>query len=484
MKNERILYKTNRKSIYAWTICLLVLAFSIITCTNFISNTKIAHADETETEQNQIVNFNQLFNNTTARGNYNSISFSKNVATYTISGSFTGYTLRLGFNEVSPSIPIVNGHKYYLNYNLVVNSGDTPQIQIFNTGGTVLDSTINTHIFTAVSNDTVSLGFFVNISYTYNFSVTPIFIDLTQMFGSNEPNLEECQTIFTSEYYIYTTGTPVNIDSLDSYSRGYTAGFNSAWESQNVSYKQFVIGAQSFAFNNQQYTAESTKAYDAIAGAYSFSGILGIPLGFTSVGGTNYEIDFQLLCTDWSQEPMSYRQEFSLYFYYVDSDNNLIQVGKIPYYEIDGAYGTYKGSFVCPVDTDTIYLEFTTDPLDNAPTVAVAFYSNITFRSQNIESAINSAFNAGAESMKETYLPGGDLYNEIYRNAYDQGVMDANTNNSVFQDGWHFIATAFGSVGEILSVELIPGVQIGVFVALPVLLGLIVLIVKILGKGS
>lgn len=474
MKNERILQRTNKKSIYIWTICLLVIAFSIVASTNFIFNTKIAHAEETETQENQIVNFNQIF-----KFNPNGYISTSRVSV----GDNNIMNVSTQFNAnsqiaVNP-FDFINEHKYYI---FVRGSNLNGQRLAFANGGTIIVNYYSDMIYTANANNTCNYlwGYSGLAIGTYYINI----IDLTLMYGNNTPDLETLNNIFTSDYYIYTTGTPISLNGLDSYSRGYTAGFNSAWESQNVSYKQFVIGAQSFAFNNQQYTEQSTKTYDAIAGAYAFSGILGIPLGFTSVGGTNYEIDFTLLCSDWQSESLSYKQEFSLYFYYVDNDNNLIQVGKIPYYEINGNYGTYKGSFNCPVDTDTIYLEFTIDPLDNTSTVAVAFSSNITFRSQNIESAINSAFNAGADSMKETYLPGGDLYNEIYRNAYDRGVMDANTNNSVFQDGWHFIASAFGSVGEILSVELIPGVQIGVFVALPVLLGLIVLIIKILGKGS
>lgn len=465
MKNERILQRTNKKSIYIWTICLLVLAFSIVASTNFIFNTKIAHAEETETQQNQILNFNQLAKN----------YYIKNIALV----SQNNLTITNNYSMLAD-------HTFYIRYDFYIPTGKATEYDIVNTNNdyiNVYTASGNNKYDFIFNNDNLNckLTLFTNSSDSRN---NIIIIDLTQMYGTNTPTIEECRNIFIADYYVYDIGSGIYIDSLDTYSKGYTAGFNSAWESQNVTYKQFVIGAQSFAFNNQQYTEQSTKTYDAIAGAYAFSGILGIPLGFTSVGGTNYEIDFTLLCTDWQGESQSYKQEFNLYFYYVDSDNNLIQVGKIPYYEINGNYGTYKGSFNCPVDTDTIYLEFTIDPLDNISTVAVAFSSNITFRSQNIESAINSAFNAGADSMKETYLPGGDLYYEIYRNAYDRGVMDANTNNSVFQDGWHFIASAFGSVGEILSVELIPGVQIGVFVALPVLLGLIVLIIKILGKGS
>lgn len=450
MKNETRRNQFKFKFLGNNTIILLVticLNFCIIGSMHTIFNNEIVYAEESETlTTQQILNFNQLVSN--------------------------NYNVSVGYGWLCQGIP--QNHIIYIKYDITTNANtdmyNNANIREFRVGNYKEDFLYTT----PVDNSGLGLYSSQNIKINY-FNV----IDLTLMYGENTPTIEECRHIFTSDYYNYTTGTAIISDNLESYTRGYTAGFNSAWESQNVSYKQYVIGAQSFAFNNQQYTEESTKSYDAIAGAYSFSGILGIPLGFLSVGGTNYEIDFTLLCTDWAGESLSFKQEYSLYFYYVNSDNNLIQIGKIPYFEISGNYGTYKGSFVCPVDTDTIYLEFTTEPLDNTPTIATAFASNITFRSQNIESAINSAFNSGAESVKDSYLPGGDLYNEIYNLGYSNG----SASNKPFTDSWDFIGQSFHGIGEILAMELIPGLPLGLFVALPLLVGLLFFIVKI-AKGS
>lgn len=465
MKNETRRNQFKSKFLGNNTIILLVaicLAFCILVSIHTIFNNENVYAEENETQQRQIVNFNQYIENSYV--NYSSVvvGFNSNQITF-------GYVL-------APN------HIFYVKYNVRVSGNNAVEFGFRpngeNNSRTDTLNANNSRVDYVITNVNKYSCIFAYTNGT-DTRINCMCVDLTQMFGDNIPTLEECRNIFISEYYYYNTGSEIYLDSLESYSRGYTAGFNSAWESQNVSYKQFVIGAQSFAFNNQQYTEESTKSYDAVAGAYSFGGILGIPLGFTSIGGTNYEIDFTLLCTDWAGESLSFKQEYSLYFYYIDSDNNLIQIGKIPYYEISGNYGTYKGSFVCPVDTDTIYLEFTTKPLDNTPTIATAFASNITFRSQNIESAINSAFNSGAESVKESYLPGGDLYNSIYNLGYSNGIAS----NKPFTDSWDFIGQSFHGIGEILAMELIPGLPLGLFVALPLLVGLLFFIVKI-AKGS
>lgn len=471
----------NNKIILLGIFMVIMFAVSIYT----FFNNGIVYAEEETTSQNKIVNFNQIWNPTTLRSSYSGITYTNNNGLISMVGNNNnGY--HNSANPISEQvINCVANHNYYVRFKFINNSNKPNNVGLRQNGTqTMLYDHISPNdydvgLYKPTSNIDVQIVAGVLAQTYYNCSFYCILVDITLMYGENEPTLEQCNQIFTSDYYNYTTGTSIYLDGLDSYSRGYTAGFNSAWESQNVSYRQYVIGAQSFAFNNQQYTEESTKSYDAIAGAYSFGGILGIPLGFLSVGGTNYEIDFTLLCTDWSGESLSFKQEYSLYFYYVDSDNNLIQIGKIPYYEISGNYGTYKGSFVCPVDTDTIYLEFTTDSLDNTPNIATAFASNITFRSQNIESAINSAFNSGAESVKDSYLPGGDLYNEIYNLGYSNG----SASNKPFTDSWDFVGQSFHGIGEILAMELIPGLPLGLFVALPLLVGLLFFIVKI-AKGS
>lgn len=187
-----------------------------------------------ELTNNSVLNFNQLFNNTISRSNYNTIAITKNNLTYSIKGYFTDYTLNLGFNEGSPSINLISGHKYYLDFNLNVLSGPTPELRLFAGDSSFFNNGNQPQIITMSSSPTCSIGLYVNphihsSSNPYNFSCTPMLVDLTQCFGvGNEPStVEDFRSYFVSDYYAYTLSTLVSLDSTTSYSQGYIDGMQS-----------------------------------------------------------------------------------------------------------------------------------------------------------------------------------------------------------------------------------------------------------------
>jgi hypothetical protein len=367
-------------------------------------------------DPNTIVNYNQLISNRLLYSNSTTDTRNYFNAVFTIAGS----------SRFSQSISS-DGY-----YDKIINAVSTGSKQIvLKHSGAVSDLQIYIQNVDIITDHQYYFRFYVvsaNPSVVGGLVVQDlIFIDLTTMFGDDVPTIEECRSIFISSYYSYSLGTPIYLNSFDSYSYGYTTGFNDAWDSQNVTYRQNVIGSSAFPYNFGTYT-ESQKIYDNASSAYMLAGIIGIPLGTVS-NGTNISVDFTFLVPDWSGESLSFKQSFSLYFYYLDN-SNLVNIGSIPYSNIDGNYGTYTGSFVVPITTDTVYMYFSTESYDFAngisPTQCLVFDSNMTFRTQDVSAAIQSAFGSGQTSVQQSYAPGSTLYNQIYRSGYNAGLEAEN----------------------------------------------------------
>lgn len=242
-----------------------------------------------ELTSNSVLDFNQLFNNTISRSNYNTITITKSNFTYSIKGYFTDWSLNLALNETVPSINLISGHKYYLDLNLNVLSGPIPQLRLFS-GDSVYYNIVNdVQIFILNNSVTCSLGLFVNSSLNsssnpYNFSCSPMLVDLTQCFGSgNEPStVEEFRSFFANDTYAYTTSTLISLDTLQSYNNGVADTLNSykyvvtANDSYNnlIPYGNDTVMTRGIDSNGKYYN-EFSNAVDDNKPKYAYFGFSG-----------------------------------------------------------------------------------------------------------------------------------------------------------------------------------------------------------------
>lgn len=464
---------------------LTILAISILLILSiiiFIPNHNV-YAEYNELNENTLVNFNQLFNNTISRSNYNTITITKDNLTYYIKGYFNEWTLNLGFNEGSPSINLISGHKYYLDFNLNVLSGPTPELRIFASDSSYFNNGNEEQIINMISSKTCSIGLYVNNSINsssnpYNFSSTPVLIDLTYMFGEgNEPNLSQCKEYFITNYP-YNTGTQMPFSK--NYLQGYTDGSQSVYDSLSITLNTYSIGANSQTYANN--TIERGELYfDQQYSAYAFNGVIAINLLGQVDRGTNINIDFELIIPSLQGENTTIWESFPLYFAYVDSNNNLVNITGIKANYIGSLKNAYKGDFALPITTSTIYcyLQYNNVGGNLAPLSALASKSDITFKGIDIAQIVNNAYNKGASDTNSKYSPGGLLYQSIYDLGKAEGVAEGNS----FLSGLDVIATTFTKVFSIFNVEILPGIPLSVFILLPLLFGLIIFVVKI-AKGG
>ena len=160
------------------------------------------------------VKMNQLVKTSELRGGTESgITFTNNNdGTVSVSGTATAavfYGVNVG------TTPQISGHKYYCTVGNKISVNTSPGITRWWTADISTSQAIytNSTIYTAANSTTVfSFGIGVSNGIVCSGTLIPQVIDLTLMFGAgNEPTLEECEQIFTEDYYEYNAGTEMNI---------------------------------------------------------------------------------------------------------------------------------------------------------------------------------------------------------------------------------------------------------------------------------
>ncbi len=457
---------TKTKRIILISICSLLIVATMVAmifaAINYYGGKNKAHADYLDlAETNTLVNFNQYVPN--ANITMSSIPRNQN-GFYNIynTSSFTFYANHkyyiFGTNTSSYAVNVCSGSNW-TNFSsaMVIENGFTSKIYT-----------------TDVNRYGLQLYTDNNNASFKNFNI----IDLTQMFGSNEPNLEQAQEYFTAAYYNYTTGTllPYSKDYL----QGYQDGANDLLEAMTITYNSFTIGISSTTYSNN-IIDRGEFGFSETEGYYYFSGVIGINLQAIVERGTNFDVDYQFLIPDFSGESQSYKLSYKLHFAYVDDNNNLIDIVEITPTN-EGNYNTYNGSFVLPVSTSKIYC-YVNDGVvsqDNQATLqCFAFKSDLTFKSTDVALLMSNAYQRGYSDMQERYNINGDLYNEIWTLGYNNGLAQQNATIGTMD----YAKAAFIGIGEILKIELLPGVPFSLFVLLPLMLGLITFVVR-LSKGG
>lgn len=395
-----------KKKIIIAAILVLILSISLVLPMT------TAFADYSDLDANSIVNFNQIFNNTKSRGNYNSITFSKNNATYSVSGSFTNYTLNIAFNESSPSINLYSGHKYYLDFKLVVNSGSTPTLRIINSSGSIYNSGNVKQIFTMSSDQVVSVGFFVQTTQTYNFSVTPMLIDLTQMFGANEPNLSECESIFTSDYYLYTLNMPMYL------------GRSPYGEFGSINYSANTGSISPMVPNNANNAKVSYSEVDNSSRLSFYTTITAdSPSDCVFIWDFKYTFSKGSIITIVAD---GYYLNGNMTLMYAD-DTNYYSITSIPIHYSNNN-GTYTYTFTAEYDFSVFYI----NSFANSGSLETPFatFSTLQINVQSYDSMaaqISDSYTNGYNKAVESYQPGTNNYNQIYLAGKQEGVESASS---------------------------------------------------------
>lgn len=499
MKNNNYGKMTNKSFI-------ILLCLTIFICASFLYLGNLekqkAYADYEDVLANQdaILTFNQLYDPSQTRASYSNITYSENNGLITMSGTNSN-TYSNSANPISEQqFNCVVGHKYYFRYYFTDTTSIPWTLGLRNPDSTIVYEFTRSSvqivydtIFEPDSDMSVQVlgGTYKQTNYQCSFYVQ--FTDLSVMFGiGSEPNLEQAQSIFVSPFYAYNTGSPLSASTIEAYNQGVVDTLGST--TYDVVLDDFYNNSFAFTSNNTNFNSQLFKT-----DPYTINGqtIFGL-------NAANYS---------WRNEGASYNNNSGLLTVIGLNINNVIPIGSNLSVKFQGRaskddynstsptsvwtnlyLATFNGTnFVKFLDlgsgimTVRDYREFTVSAPANAESLYLIANGSIncSYLSINVEYTnstllINSIYESGQESIKKQYNVGGDLYNEIF----NAGVRSTQDDAAVFQDTWSFVGSAFSGLGSMLAVELFPNVPIGVFVAFPLLLGLIFFIVKLTKGGS
>ena len=436
MKNERILFKANKKSIYIWTILLLVLAFSVIACTNFISNTKIVNAESPY--EGQFVNFNQL------------ISTPIKIINNNITSSY--------FDSITNFQYIAN-HKIFIKSNF--DSNVSGNLLGLGNAGSVYEYIKGDYIFQYNGGLNFNSIIFKSGLQAGTYYIN--FIDLTAMYGEGlEIDLEKCKELFTADYYGYTTGAPeVYYPNAGANSLALTKSLDFVLTSGNLVkndlYGTYVSlntsNGDTQLFTDVAYNVESEATAQVI---YRFNTT--IPAG----AKITIQIDHFYCLKD----------------FYLLNDNSGDHIGSITH---QNSYVDSYIQFFLQSDMSQLSINFWSNGSTGTPAITWSKFTITAEYVTNMSILLQDAYNNGVKDTKEFYSEGNLGYEQIFNLGVASVGGDA---YNIFPDSWTFIGNAFSSIGDMLSMEIFPKVPLGLFVALPLLLGLIMFIVKIAKGGS
>ena len=446
-----------KNSLRITLICILVILILALVGVNiFCVVNKYAKAEEIVS--NDLVNFNQLFNynNASINGNY---GYKNNAE-----GSWHLWSQTSGeaiFANLGVTISLDSSHSYYC-----YSSYGSDSIQILI--GTFRFSRTGIYTGNSVSNESV----YFRMQNSPGIDITIYVIDLTQMYGSNIPTLQECQQIFTAEYYSYTTGTPIYQSGLANYQQAINDVFSNYTYHLNLS----ALGNNTYGVEYQNAEAYFEYRPSPYSNWY-FLNTFAVPLFTTLNNGAIVTINYRLYAPNFEG---SYYLNIMVY-------NG---TGYSSIYTDTSAIDTTNGNsvtFTLPTSTDTLYFNIldSNHAVDTEMNMLVYLF-DINANQMDVASAIITANQTGYESARryyqeEYYNVGGDGYYEIYMEGFRQGQNSDVV--SAFDGAWGFISSASTGLASIFQIEILPGLPLATFVLVPLMLGLVFFVVK-LGKGG
>lgn len=461
MKNEKKLILTEQ---IGMGLIAIIMVLSMVFLPKLINNVAYADFNEIVSSQYAVVNFNQIYNGVdTNYASYFDVDNSTNSIYVNTTPTSYGQACTIS------GIQLINGHKYYASgHGLSLGNIGTPYITLGTIYNSISDVSLNRILISEstdlVEGDTIYINVF----------------DLTAMFGSQNDNLtiEQCKDLFIGDFYPYNSGTPVSLNGLNSYAEGVASVYgNSVHLNEQYFYNNIseirlndVTGGYAKYINNNLTPTFSLNIDDHV--------IFNLPT--TLKAGTLFKLSFYLGRSEYNDNtPLEVGYLIQGQFYSLTRVIATAQFDNYNYFELD---------LTAPYDINGIVFNIPRDYELNDPNYQ--WYSvhigdiNLRYYINNLQQLISESIEYGREKYKDEldtyYAIGGQGYETIYQ----AGVRDSQSNMAVFTDSWAFIGNAFRGVGDLLKIELFPNVPIGLFVAFPLLLGLIFFIVKLTKGGS
>lgn len=391
---------------------LVIACLVLVLCVSLVLPITTAFADyENDILKNpeSIVNFNQYVSNEYTHNATLSSSYT-NIA----QSNFTG------------------GHKFYIK--LTIPTENTVYYELrFRQA----DNTNSQNVFSGNRNTSYENIVTLNLNYNYiylsvyaysSFNLTnAALIDLTQMFGAgNEPNLQQCQDLFVSEYYAYNTGSAVSINGLNAYANGYTDAVKFA-DIISASSEDFYNTAQSFYTmlpNNQVWASRIVKYNNnwlQIYGSYvdendevqsADMNVFQIPLINPIVGGT--QCTFTYKCYNEAGAGSNPRNYFNIYL--LREDGTFMNVVQSPKFASSVSSASTSITFDAPFSFNTIYI--------GTPYLEAVYFKDcvLTYRYYDFKRVETEQYKRGYKDASEyydnLYRENGTLYNAIYYKGY------------------------------------------------------------------
>lgn len=453
---------SNKKRIILITILSIILvalmtAFVFATI-NFASSKK-AHAEYDDITSETVVNFNQIANWYSRTNEFYNWTQPDTQGYSSITLKNTSITWARAYLYGSGTT-IDSTHKYFIKYNSDTGSraiiwngtnGSNGSFYI-ESGSSIIVSGYNAYQF--------NLQDYFTTNPTGTIKVNFSMIDLTLMFGNNEPNLEQCRQLFTADYYNYTKGQAMFFgvnqnDMFNNLDYQFNTGLVSGYE-QNITNSTVSYNDNGQLIFNAKYNANYTPYW-----LINFKTV--IPKGSIITINLN-----------------SYTTQSGVAFGISYADENEQNITSIPQTQNTNAPFSY--SFMNDKDISALYIIEQGSTFTNG-TILTIFNGSI-----NVQLVNDYKFNLQAQydlgySDAETYYTDGYGRQIIWSEGYDVGYTRGVSEGSL-SDGWTFLSTLFGGIGTIFSLEIFPNITVGTFVMIPLLLGLVFFIVKLSRGGS
>jgi len=431
-------------------LSILVIAILSLAIWGIVGNIQAkqqAHADYSDLNSNSIVNFNQL---------NNKINTNINVSSGGVSEGSLYYV------NVSNFFNIVSGHIYYL-YGSITDLDNTVRLTMYLNDYISYSFTSESKAYIIQIDSLELTRVYKNNTNSASYTNLINIIDLTLMFGGNEPNLIEANDLFTANYYPFSNGEPMffgrgiidNIYNYDIYAN--TGNVNLSQGNGEVSY---------YLYEEKNYLAlSSTNIPEQNEILYIFDLKTTIPAGSI----------ITISCNDYF-----FRANGDLSFMPISGDYSYDKiVYKINYTSNPHAAFTY--TFVNDTDFSAFYLIGNNNNYSSINPFILFNDLKIEIKTiGDIYAALQNAYDNGLAAADKSYSVGSAKYNQIYNAGYNAGYT-AQTGSDGF---WGFIGTSMQGITDILSIELLPNIPLGTFVLFPLLIGLIFFIVKLTKGGS
>lgn len=413
---------------------IVILMLAIIAAFTYCTINKYAYAEYADITNDTILNFNQL------------VSLPVSNIASNVSSSY--YTTIASFQYVA-------NHKVFIKSNF--DSNESGNLLALGNGTGAYEYIKGEYIFEYSGNLNFNSIIYKSGLPAGTYYIN--FIDLTQMFNSNDiPSLEECKKLFNAPYYNYNKGTPMFFglnenDMMQHIEYRLNTGIVSGY-SQNVTNTQV-------SFNNQGQLFLSGTASENYAGYFLINLKTTIPIG--SIVTLNFN---SYLKPSGSSISLCYANLEEKFIIDIPASSN------------DNSPFTY--SFVTWEETSAFYLicnnySSGTIMTINDATISVQASSDYTF---NLQAQYDLGYNDAT-----AYYTQGYGRQEIWQKGFNEGKAKGLQEANGTFTAMDYVKSAFVTLGDIMNIEVFPNFTLGAFFLLPLITGAIFFIIKI-SKGG